>query len=185
MQWSPDNLHEMSNAVKKDNKKIFKLSSAESLTKCGKLKKECMHVLLEQDPGSYRWNNVTLRNHAYSNTLKISPSKTESFQIKILILFPISAQNIDCGYLLEPPRRGGSNEYHNLSFWAEIRKRNVYPCKTQFYYVCMFFVIMLINADAKAMTLYLCKYDIVSTLCGKWQPTPERFIILSFLCAKE
>ena len=24
--------------------------------------------------------------------------------------FHISAQNIDCGYLLEPPRRGGSNE---------------------------------------------------------------------------
>ena len=28
----------------------------------------------------------------------------------------ISAQNIDCGYSLEPPRRGGSNEYHNLYF---------------------------------------------------------------------
>ena len=25
--------------------------------------------------------------------------------------FHISAQNIDCEYLLEPPRRGGSNEY--------------------------------------------------------------------------
>ena len=23
----------------------------------------------------------------------------------------ISAQNIDCGYSLEPPQRGGSNEY--------------------------------------------------------------------------
>ena len=45
-----------------------------------------------------------------------------------------SAQNIDCGYSLEPPRRGGSNEYshrlgeavltstHNLCFRAEIRK---------------------------------------------------------------
>ena len=27
-----------------------------------------------------------------------------------------SAQNIDCGYSLEPPRRGGSNEYLNLCF---------------------------------------------------------------------
>ena len=26
------------------------------------------------------------------------------------IMFLISAQNIDCGYSLEPPRRGGSNE---------------------------------------------------------------------------
>ena len=28
-------------------------------------------------------------------------------------IFHISAQNIDCGYSLEPPRRGGSNEYYN------------------------------------------------------------------------
>ena len=26
-------------------------------------------------------------------------------------IFHIAAQNIDCGYSLEPPRRGGSNEY--------------------------------------------------------------------------
>ena len=26
-------------------------------------------------------------------------------------IFHISAQNIDCGYSLEPPRRGVSNEY--------------------------------------------------------------------------
>ena len=32
------------------------------------------------------------------------------------IIFHISAQNIDCGYSLEPPRRGGSNEYHTLYF---------------------------------------------------------------------
>ena len=25
-------------------------------------------------------------------------------------------KNIDCGYSLEPPRRGGSNEYHDLYF---------------------------------------------------------------------
>ena len=29
----------------------------------------------------------------------------------VYIIFLISAQNIDCGYPLEPPRRGGSNEY--------------------------------------------------------------------------
>ena len=38
------------------------------------------------------------------------------------IIFLISAQNIDCGYLLEPPRRGGSNEYPQAMFWAEIWK---------------------------------------------------------------
>ena len=37
-------------------------------------------------------------------------------------IFLISAQNIDCGYSLEPPRRGGSNEYPQSMFWAEIWK---------------------------------------------------------------
>ena len=37
-------------------------------------------------------------------------------------IFHISAQNIDCGYSLEPPRRGGSNEDPQFMFWTEIRK---------------------------------------------------------------
>ena len=40
-------------------------------------------------------------------------------------IFHTSAQNIDCGYSLEPPRRGGSrggsNEYPQSMFWAEIK----------------------------------------------------------------
>ena len=38
-------------------------------------------------------------------------------------VFFISAQNIDCGYSSEPPRRGGSNEYPQSMFWAEIWKK--------------------------------------------------------------
>ena len=38
-------------------------------------------------------------------------TKNENFQIKISDIFHSSAQIIDCGYSLEPPRRGGSNEY--------------------------------------------------------------------------
>ena len=37
-------------------------------------------------------------------------------------IFHISALNIDCGYSLEPPRLGGSNEYPQSMFWAVIRK---------------------------------------------------------------
>ena len=39
----------------------------------------------------------SLRKHAYSNVPKFFPPKNENFQIKILIFFNISAQNIDCG----------------------------------------------------------------------------------------
>ena len=44
-----------------------------------------------------------LQNHAYSNILKISSPKNEIFQIKNSDIFHVSTQNIDCGYLLEPP----------------------------------------------------------------------------------
>ena len=77
-----------------------------------------------------------LRKHAYSNILKISPPKTESFQIKNSnIFFHIFARNIDCGYSLEPPHRGGSNEYPQSMFLSRNKKNNVYPCKPQFYYI--------------------------------------------------
>ena len=56
--------------------------------------------------------------------------KNENFQLKKKKkkkkkkndIFHIFVQNIECGYTLEPPRRGGSNEYHNLCFRSKIRK---------------------------------------------------------------
>ena len=38
-------------------------------------------------------------------------TKNENIQIKNPDIFHTSAQNVDCGYSLEPPRRCGSNEY--------------------------------------------------------------------------
>ena len=42
--------------------------------------------------------------------------KYENFPLKNIDIFLIFAQNIDCGYTLEPPRRGGSNEYPQSMF---------------------------------------------------------------------
>ena len=76
---------------------------------------------------------ISLRKHAYSNILKILPPKNENFQIKNSYILHISDQNIDYGYSLEPPHRGGSNEYPQSMFLAEIRKimfTPVYPSFT-------------------------------------------------------
>ena len=43
----------------------------------------------------------------------------------------IFAQNIDCGYTLEPPCRGGSNEYTQSMFWIKNKKNR--SCKPQFF----------------------------------------------------
>ena len=61
--------------------------------------------------------------------------KMANFQIKNSDIFHISAQNIDCGYSLEPPQRGGSNEYPQSMFLSRNKKNNVYPFKPQFYYI--------------------------------------------------
>ena len=59
----------------------------------------------------------SLRKHAYNT----DPLKPQFYIVKlgftgVYISFLISAQNIDCGYSLEPPRRGGSNEYLQSMF---------------------------------------------------------------------
>ena len=53
--------------------------------------------------------------------------------MKISDIFHISAQNIDCGYLLEPPQRGGSNEYPQSVLLNRNKKNNACPCKPQVY----------------------------------------------------
>ena len=42
------------------------------------------------------------------------------------IIFLISSQNIDCGYSLKPPRRGGFNEYSNLCFEQKNEKYQIF-----------------------------------------------------------
>ena len=61
------------------------------------------------------------------------PPKTESFQIKKSDIFHISAQNLDYGYSLEPPHRGGSNECPQSMFLSRNKKTQVYLCKPQFH----------------------------------------------------
>ena len=52
--------------------------------------------------------------------------KIRNFQLKFFDIFLIFAQNIDCGYTLEPPRRGGSNEYPQSMFWSKNKKIPLY-----------------------------------------------------------
>ena len=80
------------------------------------------------------------RKQHYENTpiqtyRKFYLQKVKLFRKIISDIFHISAQNIDCGYSLEPPRRGGSNEYPQSMFLSRNKKNNVYPCKPQFYYI--------------------------------------------------
>ena len=63
----------------------------------------------------------------------VNPLKPHFYIVKLgltgaYIIVHISAQNINCGYSLELPRRGGSNEYPQSMFRAEMWKNypNIY-----------------------------------------------------------
>ena len=52
------------------------------------------------------------------------PLKPHIYTVKqgYSLFFLFLLKNRDCGYSLEPPRRGGSNEYPQSMFWAEVWK---------------------------------------------------------------
>ena len=58
--------------------------------------------------------------------------KNENFHKKNVDIFLIFAQNIDCGYTLEPPRRGGSNEHPQSMFWSKNKKNRYTPAYPSF-----------------------------------------------------
>ena len=61
-----------------------------------------------------------------------SPVQSENFIGFFKIFFLIFAQNIDCGYTLEPTRRGGSNEYPQPMFWSKNKKNRYTPAYPSF-----------------------------------------------------
>ena len=58
--------------------------------------------------------------------------KIGNFQQKILHIFLIFAQNIDCGYTVEPPRRGGSKEYPQSMLWNKNKQNRYTPAFPSF-----------------------------------------------------
>ena len=72
---------------------------------------------------------VSIANDAIAQTwlYNFVPLKPLFYVVKlgftgVCIIFIISAQKHRLWYSLEPPRRGGSNEYPQSMFWAEIWK---------------------------------------------------------------
>ena len=65
---------------------------------------------------SRRYYIVHYENMPMKYTEIFKVVKNEKFQVKNFDTFLIFAQNIDCGYTLEAPPRGGSNEYPQSMF---------------------------------------------------------------------
>ena len=77
------------------------------------------------------WLGYASRKHAYIILTPLNPtlySKTGVYRGIHFFLFLLKI--IDCGYSLKPPHRGGSYEYPQSIFWAEIWKISVFYLKS-------------------------------------------------------
>ena len=91
----------------------------------------CQTLFSEKKKKKTNKKTIHYENKPIQIYWKIYHQKYENFQI----FFHISAQNIDCGYSLEPPHQGSSNGYPQSMFLSRNKTNNVYPCKPQFYYI--------------------------------------------------
>ena len=78
--------------------------------------RQMVNLIFENRRSLFDVNQNYYENMPIQIYWKFYHQKNENFQMKNSDIFHISAQNIYCGYSLEPPRRGGSNGTHNLCF---------------------------------------------------------------------
>ena len=109
---------------------------------------------------------VSLRKHAYSN---IFTEKLKIFRQKIKH-FSYFCSKHRLWYSLEPPCRGGSNEYPQSMFLSRNKKNNVYPCKPQFYYI---------KVGLRGSKLYRHGFEmLIIIIFNVWQKTAKSTIRL-------
>ena len=93
-----------------------------------------VEICLETDTISH-YENKTIKIYWKFYHQKKKKKKEKKKTDKKLWYFSYFCSKHRFGYSLEPPRRGGSNEYPQSMFLSRNKKNNVYPCKPQFYYI--------------------------------------------------
>ena len=87
---------------------------------------------MSRQGASNDYQSIHYENMPIQTYRRFSPPKTKKISDKTPDIVHISAQNIDCGYSLEPPRRGGSNEYPQSMSFSKIRKIMYTPVNPSF-----------------------------------------------------
>ena len=90
---------------------------------------------ISSETGSVWWGStlfVTITKTRLSKYIENFTFQNWKFSDKKTDIFHISAKNIDCGYLLELPHRGGSNKYPQSMFLSRNKKIMYTPVKPGF-----------------------------------------------------
>ena len=85
---------------------------------------------------------------------------------------------MDCGYSLEPPRRGGSNEYQQSMFWVEIWKK-----KSEFLSINFQFLVVKFSIYLNRRVFAMDALNLIDTiwLCSVIVALPGHFLYYSIL----
>ena len=144
---------------------------------------------------------IPLKPHCYIVRLRFTG---------VYIIFLILLKKLDCGYLLELPQQGSSNEYQQSMFWAEIWKISE-VLSENFQFLVMKFSVYLnrhvfimsftrqhnpvgIASDCKCRGPELeSKLSITKTcpfkytenfITKKWKVSDKKFWYFSYFCSK-
>ena len=103
--------------------------------------------------------------HQENMSVKCIPPKPHIYKVKLVftgvyLLFLILIQNIDCGYSLEPPQRGGSNVYPQSMLSAKLLKISFFP--GEFFNICFLKNLNILHRQVCVMLKYARCF-----LCGK------------------
>ena len=149
-----------------------------------------------------RLSHCALRKNAYSNVLIISPLKTESFRVKNLIVFIFLLKSYNMGTRKNRLAKAVLTSIHNLFFWAEIRKNNVYPVNPSFtifewdlrgsklymyvfvmkcimYTQSLLFIFFYLENQCRKRSSY------TFSIFRRWQYTPDATITVTFQTSTE
>ena len=121
------------------------------------------------------FHTFSSRKHAYITLTPQTPllyNKTGVNRgIQYFSLFLL--KNIDCGYPLEPPRRGGSNEYQQCVFWAEIWKMTIVILSVNFQFLEVKFSIYLNRRVFVVQNYWTNPFSTQSDQSLRWSHVPS------------
>ena len=103
-----------------DNLRPFKFGRKKNI-----LLVDVINILATNNKGADQPEILHYANMSVQYTAIFHGCINDNFQMKFFDIFLNFAQNIDCGYTLEPPQRGGSNEGPQSMFWSK-NKKNIY-----------------------------------------------------------
>ena len=106
---------------------ITATDKSDSVNDCTVSKYRCFYMGCIKQKSALKHAQSVQINITKTCLYNFDPLKPHFYIVKlgftgVYIIFLISAHNIDCGYSLELPLRGGSNKYPQSMFWAEIWK---------------------------------------------------------------